>query len=197
MLRPALPIATARLLLRPLGPADLGTLCDIYLRPAVQRYLYWKPRNRGDIAEWLAQRSNRGSLEHEGDVLSLGVVLPGSATLIGTVVLKWLSAAHRQGEVGFVLHPDHHRQGYAGEAATVLMRLGFEELGLHRIVGRCDARNRASATVMARLGMRQEAHLRENEYVDGEWTDEYQYAMLRTEWAAASHKRGRATPIER
>jgi RimJ/RimL family protein N-acetyltransferase len=32
--------------------------------------------------------------------------------------------------------------------------------------------------------MRREAHLVENEYVKGEWTDELIYAMLDTEWQA-------------
>jgi len=30
--------------------------------------------------------------------------------------------------------------------------------------------------------MRREAHLRENELVKGEWTDELVYAMLASEW---------------
>ncbi len=57
-------------------------------------------------------------------------------------------------------------------------------MGLHRIAGRLDGRNAASAAVLRSLGMRQEAHLVENEWVKGEWTDEIVYAMLRTEWQA-------------
>jgi RimJ/RimL family protein N-acetyltransferase len=67
-----------------------------------------------------------------------------------------------------------------------MLRLGFVELGLHRIIGQCDARNTASARVMERLGMRREAHLIANEFVKGEWTDELIYAMLDREWKAAS-----------
>ena len=53
-----------------------------------------------------------------------------------------------------------------------------------RIIGRCDGRNAASAKAMERLGMRREAHLRENEMVKGEWCDELVYAMLVDEWRA-------------
>ena len=63
-----------------------------------------------------------------------------------------------------------------------MLRLGFEELDLHRIVGRLDARNTASARVLERLGMRLEAHLRENEFVKGEWVSELIYAVLAGEW---------------
>jgi len=54
---------------------------------------------------------------------------------------------------------------------------------LHRIIGRCDARNTASARLMGRLGMRREAHFRENEWFKDEWGDELIYAMLDGEWS--------------
>jgi RimJ/RimL family protein N-acetyltransferase len=109
-------------------------------------------------------------------------VLKDVGILIGDFTLAWRSREHQLGEIGFELHPDHQGKGYATEATAVLLRLGFEELGLHRIIGRCDGRNLASARLMERLGMRREAHLRENELIKGEWTDELVYAMLASEW---------------
>ena len=46
------------------------------------------------------------------------------------------------------LHPDHAGQGFATEAAAAMLEQGFEGLGLHRIVGRVDARNDASSAVL-------------------------------------------------
>jgi hypothetical protein len=57
-------------------------------------------------------------------------------------------------------------------------------LGLHRIIGRLDARNNASAALLKRLGLRQEAHFVRNEKIKGEWTDEAVFAMLDDEWHA-------------
>jgi RimJ/RimL family protein N-acetyltransferase len=102
--------------------------------------------------------------------------------LVGHFSLFFASQGHRQGEIGFVMHPDQHGHGYATEGAELMLRLGFEELGLHRIVGRCDARNTGSGRLMERLGMRREAHLIENEFIKGEWTDEFVYAILDREW---------------
>jgi RimJ/RimL family protein N-acetyltransferase len=65
-----------------------------------------------------------------------------------------------------------------------VLRLGFDELGLHRIVGRCDALNLPSARLMERLGMRREAHFIENEIFKGAFGDEFVYAMLAREFAA-------------
>jgi len=88
------------------------------------------------------------------------------------------------------MHPDHRGHGYATEAAAAMLGLGFEGLGLHRIVGRLDARNDASARVLERLGMRREAHFVENEFVKGEWCDELVYAMLASEWQASPGSQG-------
>ena len=66
-----------------------------------------------------------------------------------------------------------------------MLRLAFAELGLHRVVGRLDARNTASAAVLERLGMRREAHLVDNEWVKGEWCSELDYAVLAQEWSTS------------
>jgi RimJ/RimL family protein N-acetyltransferase len=91
---------------------------------------------------------------------------------------------HRQGEIGFILHPDHQGRGYATEAAEALLALAFEHYRLHRVAGRLEARNAASARVLEKLGMRREAHLIENEWVKGEWQSELVYALLAREWRA-------------
>lgn len=67
-----------------------------------------------------------------------------------------------------------------------MLRFGFETLVLHRIIGRCDARNMPSARVMERLGDRPEAHLIDNEFIKREWTDELASAMLDREWRPLS-----------
>jgi RimJ/RimL family protein N-acetyltransferase len=72
------------------------------------------------------------------------------------------------------------------EAARAVVDLAFRELGVHRVFGQIDARNTASARVLERLGMRREAHLVENEWVKGEWTDEVIYGVLADEWARPS-----------
>ena len=72
------------------------------------------------------------------------------------------------------------------EACRALLPLAFDGLGLHRIIGRIDARNLASANVLRRLGMRQEALLVENEWFKGEWTDEIDFGLLAREWRAAA-----------
>ena len=182
MLRPDYPIITERLRLRAFRSDDLDALNSFQSRADVARYLYWGPRSRAESAAALAKRVHSAELQKEGQFIAVAVELTETGQLIGDLNLDYLSSEHRSGEIGFIFHPDFHGQGYAAEAATEMLRLGFEDLGLHRIIGRCDGRNTASASLMERLGMRKEAHLRENEMVKGEWADELVFAILEDEW---------------
>jgi len=190
VLRPHYPIQTARLVLRPFVPNDFRALHDLESRPDVARYLYWEPWTEGDTRDGLSLMVLRTTIEHEGDRIQLAVQRRDSGAMIGAVNLAWTNERHRQGEIGYILHPEHHGQGFATEAAMEMLRLGFEGLRLHRIVARCDARNTPSTRVMERMGMRREAHLRENEFVKGEWADELIYAMLEGEWHAKASSAG-------
>ncbi|MFB9236755.1 GNAT family N-acetyltransferase [Plantactinospora siamensis] len=185
MLTPDYPIRTARLDLRPFEPTDLAALHAYRSRPDVVRYLYEEPDDEAATRASLERRLRRTALRTGGDALNLAVVVRETGRLVGDVMLAWTSAEHRQGEIGYVFHPAAAGRGYATEAAAEMLRLGFEWLGLHRVVGRLDARNTASARVLERLGMRREAHLVQNEFVKGEWTDEAIYALLAAEWRAA------------
>ena len=182
MLRPEYPIETERLLLRPYREDDIDVLHDIQSHPEVVRYLYWEPRTREQVEKVIRESSDQ--IDGEGGGLTLAIQPRGSDSMVGDVVLMYHSEVHRQGEIGYVLHPDHQGHGYATEAAREMLRLGFEQLGLHRIAGRLEARNSASAAVLERLGMRLEGHLRENEWVKGEWQSEMDYAILEREWRA-------------
>ncbi|GAA2906917.1 GNAT family protein [Streptosporangium fragile] len=185
MLKPSFPIRTARLILRPYTPGDLDALYAIQSLPQVARYLYWEPRDREQTRQSLEAKMAQTALLEEGQTLTLAAELAATGELIGDGMLNWCSRAHRGGEIGYILHPAHHGRGYATEMGRVLLELGFDGLDLHRIVGRLDARNEASARVLERLGMRREAHLVENEFVKGEWASEIDYAILQREWRAA------------
>jgi RimJ/RimL family protein N-acetyltransferase len=182
VLTPDFPIRTDRLDLRPFETTDFAALHAYQSRADVTRYLYFGPQDEMASRESLAKKQQRTALRAQWDVLNPAVVVRETGQVIGDVLLAWTSGEQRQGEIGYVFHPDHAGHGYATEAAAAMLELGFDGLDLHRIVGRLDARNTASARLLERLGMRREAHLRENEFVKGEWCDEVVYALLAREW---------------
>ncbi len=181
---PAWPLETERLVLRPFEPDDLAALCEIHGDEANARYLYNDARTAELVAELLERKIAGASMRAEGDWLSAAAVLRATGEVVCDLALNWASEAHQQGEIGFVAHPAHHGRGYTTEAARPLLVFAFETLGLHRVVGRLEARNVASARVLEKLGMRREAHFVESEWVKGEWQSELVYAMLAREWTS-------------
>jgi RimJ/RimL family protein N-acetyltransferase len=183
-LRPGYPVRSERLLMRPLAAGDADALLAYRGREDVARYVPFDPMSRQDIIKRLAGRWARTELTDEGQSLTLGAQVRETGELAGDVTLFWHSREHAGGEIGYVLNPLLAGRGYATEAATVLLRLGFTDLGLHRIVARIDERNQPSVRLARRLGMRQEARLVDNEFFKGEWTTELDFAMLAHEWDA-------------
>ena len=114
--------------------------------------------------------------------LVLAAVETATGRQVGEFMLRLKSVESRQAEIGWCLHPDAQGHGFATEGARELLRLGFDEAGLHRIFAGCDARNSTSLRVMERIGMRREAEFVENEYLKGEWVGEIVCAILETEW---------------
>ena len=186
-LHPSYPLRSPRLALRPVSEQDIDALVAYRSIPDVCRYVPFEPMDATAVRERLRGLWARRVLEADGQPLLLGVELAATGELIGDVMLLWASAEHRSGEIGYVLHPAYSGQGYATEAAHRILHLAFDELGLHRIIARVDAENHSSARLAARLGMRQEAHLVQNEWFKGRWSDELDFAILGDEWRALAH----------
>ena len=157
---------------------DLTALHAIHSREDVCRWLYWGPRTREQVREVLDGLIDRPAAAGPWFAVEQ-LDTPG---LIGSVSLQL--GEHRQGELGFIFHPDHQGRGYATEAARAVLRVAFEDHELHRVYGRLEPRNVGSGRVLEKLGMRREALLLENEWVKGEWQSEAIYALLAREWGA-------------
>jgi RimJ/RimL family protein N-acetyltransferase len=185
-LAPDYPIVTARLLLRPIDPVgDLDAMHAYLSREDVCAYIPPVPATRAQVVERLGDPARtRSVLTEAGQHLRLAIVLRETGELAGDILLFWTSAEDRSGEIGYIVAPAHAGNGYATEASTAMLALGFDGLGLHRITGRIDARNPASGAVLRRIGMRQEAVLVENEWFKGGWSTEVDFAILEQEWRA-------------
>jgi RimJ/RimL family protein N-acetyltransferase len=181
-LSPEYPVHTERLSLRPLRATDTDDLLAYRSLPEVCRYVPFEPMDESVITKRLASDWARTTIDGDGQALTLGIELPGESRLVGDVMLRVDSAIQRSGEIGWVINPEFWGNGYATEAAREILRLGFEDLGLHRVIARVHADNGPSMRVATRLRMRQEAHLINNELFKGGWGSEVDYGMLEEEW---------------
>jgi RimJ/RimL family protein N-acetyltransferase len=177
-----LPIETERLVLRPHRMDDLDDLAVFHGDADVVRFVPWPVRDRAATEEALRVKLTQTGLAAHGQWLVLAVEVRETGTVIGEVLLKW--ASHRQGEVGFAFARSHQGQGYAAEAARAMLRLGFDDLGFHRIAAVVIDGNDASVRLLGRLGFRQEARLVDGVHFKGGWATQLVLAMLEDEWRA-------------
>ena len=179
---PDWPVETSRLTLRPFAAEDFDALHAMRSNAEVARYLYEEPFAPERTRELLTRKIGMTSWTAEGDWLGAAAVERESGIVVGDVGMCWLSERDRTAEIGFIFDPRHQGKGFATEAARALVEWAFGIAGLHRIIGRTEARNTASNRVLEKLGMRLEGHFVENEWVKGEWQSELVYAILDREW---------------
>lgn len=174
---PFLPhIATERLALRPLAPADADALFAIFSDPEVMKYWNTPPWPSVDTAaRFIAER--REEMDRQA-ALTLGICLKGGGPPIGKCMLFAIDKASRRAEIGFGIGRSHWGKGYIAEAGHALIAHGFERLGLRRIEAEIDPDNGASAQALERLGFTREGLLRQRWEIDGVVSDSALYGLL-------------------
>jgi RimJ/RimL family protein N-acetyltransferase len=183
---PAFPLRTDRLVLRSFSRADLEPLLAIQSNAVAVRYVPYPPRDRAAMATVLERKMASTALRQEGDLIELAVTLGEDGSVIGDVLLALRSVEHETLEVGYIFAPASGGHGYATEAVRAALGLAFGPLGARRVIARADDRNAASSALLTRLGFRLEAHQIENEWLKGELTSEFDYALLAREWSTTA-----------
>lgn len=79
------------------------------------------------------------------------VILLGDSHIGG--ITLYMMEDRSEAELGWVLHRDYLRKGYATEAAQAVIDFAKNELGVKRIFAGCDSENVASYKLMEKLGM--------------------------------------------
>lgn len=183
----SLPLTTDRLILRAYRESDAEALLPIYSREDVARFLLCDPWTAEESRTEISKRIPKTGLDTESRALSLVIeTKDGLDDIEGSVIIGdlgiWLNGESAdKAEIGWVLNPAAGGHGFASEAATAMLNVAFDHYGLHRVIAQMDARNTASAKLAKRIGMRQEAHLRQDWWSKGEWTDTLVYGILHSD----------------
>ena len=178
------PRRTDRLSIRPARSDDLRAVFEVRTLAEVGQ---WMPERPASYPAFVVRFGELGLLAR-----TLAIELDG--VLLGDLYLhvtpSWAQSdtadrAGEEAEVGWCLSPAHQGQGYVSEAATELVRICFEDLGVRRITAAAFADNLPSLRIMERLGMREENHgVRDSLHRDLGWVDGVVYALLADEWRA-------------
>ncbi len=126
----------------------------------------------------------------KGTDLALQIVRPDDGVLVGGVGLNFLWEARSRAELGYWIGRPFRRQGYALEASRRLVKLAFQELGLHRVEAHVFVGNPASPGVLRAAGFHREGLLRQSFPWRGGFRDQWLFARL----APPSRRQGPAPP---
>jgi len=142
------------------------------------RYINWGGA-AFDAERALRFCANDAELVARGECLIYFAFERSSGAFVGNVDLHSFVFSVPRGEIGYVGDSRRAGSGLMFEAATAVMKLGFE-LGLERIEAICDARNLRSIAFAEMLGMTREGRLRAHDRDPrGELFDDVVLAMLR------------------
>ena len=174
-------LTTKRLVLREFEEEDCSAVLAYQSDPRYLRYHDWTQRTEQDVRAFVQMFIVRRE-EEPRTKFQLAMTLAPHGQLIGNCGIRMNTPDAREADLGYELDPRYWGCGYATEAARALVAFGFHELGLHRIWAWCIAENIASTRVLEKIGMRQEGHLHEHEWMKGRWWDTLLYAILEREW---------------
>lgn len=102
-------------------------------------------------------------------------------TPVGSVFLNDVDLEGRKAELGYWIEPAEQGNGYATEAAQLLLTHAFDQLGLHKVWARTTHDNEGSKRVLEKLGFQQEGVLREHWLGLDRYVDEYRFGLLESE----------------
>lgn len=174
-------IKTKRLNLREIRPNDLYHIHQLHSLPKVDQYnTMGVPENisvtENIVSEWLKNQEKSPRTEY----ILIAENLQG--TFLGLVAIWAINAKFRSAEIWYKLHPDFWGQGFGTEAVSKLVEFGFSTLDLHRIEAGCAVENIASSKILEKVGMTREGTKRKALPIRGEWIDNYEYAILESDW---------------
>jgi RimJ/RimL family protein N-acetyltransferase len=143
-------LTTERLVLRPVTTGDYAALRAHWTAPDVREFLF-----DGEILSPSAISQVIDDSERDFAATGYGLWLvfeKETSGLAGTVGLRPLEDLGI--EILYSLAAETRGKGYATEAGGAVIEYALEVLGLPEVLAEIDAGNRASAAVIARLGMR-------------------------------------------
>ncbi|HWH18614.1 MAG TPA: GNAT family protein [Allosphingosinicella sp.] len=173
-----------RLILRRPKREDYEAFLRSWDDPEMTRYTNARPNVSRFISDLIEEMQTKqpGESDLNGPWYQFSIERRDNSALVGDIGIGFGVPGERQVEIGYRIHPDHHRRGYAREAVAAIIDYLIAEHGIHRFVGVAAAPNAASIALLRSLGFRQEGYFKESFLCNGEWLDDAYYALLASEW---------------
>ncbi|WP_141432200.1 GNAT family N-acetyltransferase [Bacillus sp. 03113] len=170
-------LETERLILREIIKEDAEGVFACFSNEKVTRYYGQETLKTIDQAKQFVEFFTKNYNGKRG--IRWGIERKGTKGIIGTVGFNAWLPKHKRAEIGYEIHPDHWRKGYAQEAISKILNYGFEELGLNRIGAVVFIENKASNQLLTKMGFQKEGVLKDYMYQNGMPHDTNVYSIIK------------------
>lgn len=153
--------------LRKMRSEDTDKIVDWRNHEEVRKhFIYQEPFTRQGHENWIQ------TMIQTGRAFQMMICETGSDRPLGSVYVRDVDRQHRKGEYGIFIGEEASRSRGIGTAAAKLMiRYCFEELKLHKLYLRVLADNSRAVRSYEKAGFVQEAYLKEDVFVNGQYRD--------------------------
>lgn len=180
-------LVTKRLELKPMEEKDWSFIASLFSHPILHQF------EQGELPTTTKIREQFDRALAKSDLLPLDggiwfIIQTMDHQAIGQLKLTCNWSETQEWELGYALSPEHWGKGFAYEAADAALNWAFEELKVHKILAIINAENKRSVALARKIGMIEEAHLREARIIQGQYYDEKVFAMLVSDLARSRSK---------
>jgi [ribosomal protein S5]-alanine N-acetyltransferase len=173
-------LETSRLLMRKVTFKDLKDMYAYTSSLEVTKYVPFPThKNLEDTRKFIDYILEQYQINKK---LLWGIQLKETQKFIGTIEFITFEPAHNKAEIAYVLSEDYWGKGIMSEAATEVIKFGFQTLNLTRIQARTFKENIGSQKVLEKVGMTFEGTLRKSMFLKGKYQDINIYSILKEEY---------------
>lgn len=174
-------LESKRLILRPLRMTDVDKIYDLFSDVDVRHYtvLLDKPFSYAGEKRFVKSAIQK---TRKGKEYRLAIELKNTG-LVGIISLTSVDLDKKSAEIGSWIGKPYWHQHIAQEAAKLILKFGFEKLGLERIEAKVYHPNIASAKLLEKIGFKKEGELRHVIFYKTEnvWLNHLVYSILKNE----------------
>lgn len=144
---------TDRLLLRQQVPEDLQELWEFHSNPENIRYYHDAPTTLKEIREQLEW--DLDWYQKNDDLGTWSIIRKETGRLVGLCsLMPWTVDGVEEVEMAYVLAEECRGQGLGTELSRGVIKYGFEQLKIFRIISLIESENKLSQHVVEKAGMR-------------------------------------------
>ena len=168
--------------LRSFNEDDIDQWASWFNNPDTTRFM-----NKGYFP--VTHQEQLGRLENmsqDKSNLQLAVVENNTNKLLGIVGLHKVSWIHRHADISILIGVKGcNGKGYGKAAVSLMVDHAFNKLNMNKLTAGMWCNNLASESCFKSQGFKLEGRKKEQFYYHGEYVDELNYGLLRSEWKAA------------